>query len=43
MSLPRRNVLALIGSLAPAAAFGAGYPDRPVKLVVAPAASAQPF
>ena len=30
----RRTVLALMGSLAPAAAFGA-YPDRPVKLVVA--------
>ena len=30
----RRNVLALIGSLAPTVAFGA-YPERPVKLVVA--------
>ena len=30
----RRTVLALMGSLVPAAAFGA-YPDRPVKLVVA--------
>jgi tripartite-type tricarboxylate transporter receptor subunit TctC len=30
----RRGVLALIGSLAPAAAFAA-YPDRPIKLVVA--------
>jgi tripartite-type tricarboxylate transporter receptor subunit TctC len=30
----RRNVLALIASLAPAAAF-AEYPDRPIKLVVA--------
>jgi len=30
----RRNILALIGSLAPAVAFGA-YPERPVKLVVA--------
>ena len=30
----RRNFLALIGSLAPGAAFAA-YPDRPVKLVVA--------
>jgi tripartite-type tricarboxylate transporter receptor subunit TctC len=30
----RRNVLALIGALAPAAAFAA-YPDRPIKLVVA--------
>src|SRR6266705_2018278 len=38
MSLTRRNVLALLGSLAPQAAFGAGYPDRPVKLVVALAA-----
>jgi len=30
----RRTVLALLGSLVPAAAFGA-YPDRPIKLVVA--------
>jgi tripartite-type tricarboxylate transporter receptor subunit TctC len=30
----RRRILALIGSLAPAAAFAA-YPDRPIKLVVA--------
>ena len=30
----RRNVLALIGSLAPTVAFGA-YPERPVKLLVA--------
>ena len=30
----RRTMLALLGSLVPAAAFGA-YPDRPVKLVVA--------
>jgi tripartite-type tricarboxylate transporter receptor subunit TctC len=30
----RRSVLALIGSLAPVAAFAA-YPDRPIKLVVA--------
>src|SRR2546429_8985274 len=30
----RRSVLALIGSLAPAAAFAA-YPQRPIKLVVA--------
>jgi tripartite-type tricarboxylate transporter receptor subunit TctC len=30
----RRSVLALIGSLAPAAAFAA-YPERPIKLVVA--------
>ncbi len=30
----RRSVLALIGTLAPAAAFAA-YPDRPIKLVVA--------
>jgi tripartite-type tricarboxylate transporter receptor subunit TctC len=36
--LTRRNALALLGSLAPAAAFGATYPDRPVKLVVALAA-----
>ena len=35
--LTRRNALALLGSLAPAAAFAA-YPDRPVKLVVALAA-----
>jgi tripartite-type tricarboxylate transporter receptor subunit TctC len=38
MSLTRRCVLALIGSLVPPAAFGAGYPDRPIKLVVALAA-----
>src|ERR1700749_398040 len=37
-ALTRRNALALLGSLAPAAAIGAGYPDRPVKLVVALAA-----
>jgi tripartite-type tricarboxylate transporter receptor subunit TctC len=37
-ALTRRNALALIGSLAPAVAFGASYPDRPVKLVVALAA-----
>jgi len=37
-SLTRRQSLALLGSLAPAAAFGAGYPDRPVRLVVALAA-----
>lgn len=36
-SLTRRNALALLGSLVPAAAFAA-YPDRPVKLVVALAA-----
>src|SRR5207244_5881715 len=36
--LTRRRALALIGSLAPAAALGAAYPDRPVKLVVALAA-----
>src|SRR4030095_13424985 len=30
----RRSVLALIGTLAPVAAFAA-YPDRPLKLVVA--------
>lgn len=38
LRLTRRHALALMGSLAPAAAFGAGYPDRPVKLVVALAA-----
>src|ERR1041385_5487513 len=38
MLLTRRNVLALIGSLLPASAFAAGYPDRPIKLVVALAA-----
>jgi len=37
ISLTRRHALALLGSLAPAAAFAA-YPDRPVKLVVALAA-----
>jgi tripartite-type tricarboxylate transporter receptor subunit TctC len=37
-ALSRRRALALMGSLIPAAAFGAGYPDRPVKLVVALAA-----
>ena len=36
--LNRRRALALLGSLVPATAFGAGYPDRPVKLVVALAA-----
>ena len=36
-SLTRRHALALLGSLAPAAAFAA-YPERPVKLVVALAA-----
>src|SRR5215204_4755120 len=36
--LSRRHALALMASLAPAAAFGASYPDRPVKLVVALAA-----
>jgi tripartite-type tricarboxylate transporter receptor subunit TctC len=36
--LTRRHALALMGSLAPTAAFGAAYPDRPVKLVVALAA-----
>ncbi len=36
--LTRRHALALLGSLAPAAAFGAAYPDRAVKLVVALAA-----
>src|SRR5215216_3174764 len=34
----RRNALALLGSLLPAMALGAPYPDRPVKLVVALAA-----
>src|SRR5882762_9458664 len=34
MPLTRRSALALIGSLAPTAAFAA-YPERPVKLVVA--------
>ena len=38
LGLTRRKALALLGSLAPAAALGAGYPDRPVKLVVALAA-----
>src|SRR5882672_8285044 len=38
MPLTRRTMLALIGSLAPAAVFAAAYPDRPVKLVVALAA-----
>jgi tripartite-type tricarboxylate transporter receptor subunit TctC len=37
-AMSRRRTLALVGSLVPAAAFGAGYPDRPVKLVVALAA-----
>jgi tripartite-type tricarboxylate transporter receptor subunit TctC len=37
-ALTRRHALVLMGSLAPAAAFGAAYPDRPVKLVVALAA-----
>jgi tripartite-type tricarboxylate transporter receptor subunit TctC len=36
--LSRRHVLALMASLAPTAAFAAGYPERPVKLVVALAA-----
>ena len=36
--LTRRHALALMGSLVPAAAFGAAYPDRPIKLVVALAA-----
>ena len=36
--LTRRRALALMGSLIPATAFGAGYPERPVKLVVALAA-----
>ena len=34
----RRRALALMGTLIPAAAFGAAYPDRPVRLVVALAA-----
>jgi tripartite-type tricarboxylate transporter receptor subunit TctC len=37
-AMSRRRALAVMGSLVPAAAFGAGYPDRPVKLVVALAA-----
>jgi len=36
--LSRRHALALTGLLVPAWASGAGYPDRPVKLVVALAA-----
>ena len=36
--LNRRRAVALMGSLIPTVAFGAGYPDRPVKLVVALAA-----
>src|SRR6266702_8078627 len=36
--LTRRHALALMGSLAPAAALSAAYPDRPIKLVVALAA-----
>jgi len=36
--LSRRRALALTASLVPAVAFGAAYPDRPVKLVVALAA-----
>src|SRR6476620_10218679 len=36
--LTRRHALALMGSLAPASAFAASYPDRPVKLIVALAA-----
>jgi tripartite-type tricarboxylate transporter receptor subunit TctC len=38
MLLTRRRAVALMGSLVPAAASGAGYPDRPVRLVVALAA-----
>ena len=38
MPLTRRTMLALLGSLAPRTAFSAGYPDRPIKLVVALAA-----
>src|SRR5882724_4943473 len=38
MPLTRRTMLALLASLMPTAAFAAGYPDRPIKLVVALAA-----
>ena len=34
----RRDALAMLGSLVPAAAFGATYPDRQIKLIVALAA-----
>jgi tripartite-type tricarboxylate transporter receptor subunit TctC len=33
--LTRRNVLALMGALAPATAFAAPYPEKPVRLIVA--------
>jgi tripartite-type tricarboxylate transporter receptor subunit TctC len=36
--LTRRRALALMGSVIPAMAFGAAYPDRPIKLIVALAA-----
>jgi tripartite-type tricarboxylate transporter receptor subunit TctC len=36
--LTRRHALALLGSLAPSAAFSAAYPEKPVRLVVALAA-----
>jgi tripartite-type tricarboxylate transporter receptor subunit TctC len=36
--MTRRRALALMGSLVPAAAFGAAYPERPVRLIVALAA-----
>ena len=38
LTLNRRHALALMGSIIPAAAFGAAYPDRPIKLIVALAA-----
>jgi tripartite-type tricarboxylate transporter receptor subunit TctC len=34
----RRHALALLGSLVPATAFGAAYPDHPIKMIVALAA-----
>lgn len=36
--ITRRHALALMGSMVPAAAFAADYPDRPVKMIVALAA-----
>lgn len=33
--ITRRNALVLIGSLAPASAVAAGYPERPIRLIVA--------
>jgi len=33
--MTRRRALALLGALVPATAFAAGYPDRPIKMVVA--------